>query len=98
MCKYFHSQMFRRPDLNGLKHYESSCLNVVVSAKIADYLDESPAGLSLDKLSQKSGINEDKLGRVLRYLSMKHIFREGECQTSNCAGQGADGALSDSIA
>jgi hypothetical protein len=65
----------------------------VVNAKIADYLDESPAGLSLDKLAQKSAISEDKLGRVMRYLSMKHIFREGECKASNGAGQGADGTL-----
>jgi hypothetical protein len=51
---------------------------VVLTAKIPDLLAEHHDGLSLDDLAKLTGLDKDKLGRVLRYLAAKHIFREGK--------------------
>ena len=47
--------------------------------KIADILQESPSssGLHISDIGKTAGIEEGKLGRVLRLLASKHIFREG---------------------
>jgi len=60
----------------AVAHYDSSCLNVALTAKIADLLAIDREGLSLNELSKKSGMDKSKLGRVLRYLATRHIFRE----------------------
>jgi hypothetical protein len=58
---------------------ELACLRVVMEFKIADILQESPSssGLHISAIGKKAGIEEGKLGRVLRLLASKHIFREG---------------------
>lgn len=58
--------------------YELACLRAVMEFKIADILQESPSssGLHISDIGKKAGIEEGKLGRVLRLLASKHIFRE----------------------
>ncbi|GLB39351.1 putative S-adenosyl-L-methionine-dependent methyltransferase [Lyophyllum shimeji] len=56
--------------------YEPGCLHVVLTFKIPDILQEKPLGMHISELSSKAGINEGKLGRILRLLASKHIFRE----------------------
>jgi DNA-binding IclR family transcriptional regulator len=51
---------------------------VVLTTKIPDLLTEHHNGLSLDELARQTYLDKDKLGRVLRYLAAKHIFREGK--------------------
>lgn len=62
--------------MRAMAHYDSSCLNIALTAKIADLLIGHRDGLSLDELSKTSGVDKDKLGRVLRYLATRHVFRE----------------------
>lgn len=45
--------------------------------KIPDILQGTPAGMSVRELGSKTGLEPAKLGRILRYLATKHIFREG---------------------
>jgi len=56
--------------------YEPACLNVAVTYKFPDILQEQPAGMHISELSKKSGVEERKAGRILRLLASKHIFRE----------------------
>lgn len=51
---------------------------MAVSNKIADILYEHPQGLHINDITKKTGIDSDKLARILRYLATKHVFREGE--------------------
>ena len=53
------------------------CLNVVITFKIADILEEQPEGMHIDEISARSGIDAQKLGRILRLLATRHVFREG---------------------
>ncbi|KIJ46282.1 hypothetical protein M422DRAFT_97995, partial [Sphaerobolus stellatus SS14] len=56
-----------------------SCICTVIDAKVPTHLkDAGEKGLSVDALSEKTGITPAKLSRVLRYLATKHIFREVE--------------------
>ncbi|KIJ46288.1 hypothetical protein M422DRAFT_165428 [Sphaerobolus stellatus SS14] len=51
----------------------------VIDAKVPTHLKNAgEKGLAVEVLSEKTGIAPDKLSRVLRYLSTKHIFREIE--------------------
>ncbi|KAF8815775.1 S-adenosyl-L-methionine-dependent methyltransferase [Phlegmacium glaucopus] len=56
--------------------YEPSCLNVALTYKFSDILQEKPAGMHISEIGQKSGIEARKVGRVFRILASKHIFRE----------------------
>ncbi|KAF5380189.1 hypothetical protein D9615_006186 [Tricholomella constricta] len=56
--------------------YEPGCLHVALTFKVADILELKPPGMHISELSEKAGINGEKLGRVLRLLASKHIFRE----------------------
>ncbi|KAF8164770.1 S-adenosyl-L-methionine-dependent methyltransferase [Crassisporium funariophilum] len=56
--------------------YEPSCLNVAVTFKIPDVLQAKPEGMHISEVAQKTGIDERKVGRILRLLSTKHVFRE----------------------
>ena len=56
---------------------ESAAIQVVSSANIAGHLAGKPKGVHINELSIKSGIDADKLGRILRFLAINHIFREG---------------------
>jgi hypothetical protein len=64
---------FKRP----LQIYEPGCLHVVVTFKSPDILLDQPQGMHISEISKRSGIEQGKLGRILRLLATKHIFREG---------------------
>ncbi|KAJ7178588.1 S-adenosyl-L-methionine-dependent methyltransferase [Mycena crocata] len=55
---------------------EPTCILVASDAKIADHLLDKPEGVHVDELSKKTGVDADKLGRVLRLLVTKHVFAE----------------------
>ncbi|KAJ2932577.1 hypothetical protein H1R20_g4534, partial [Candolleomyces eurysporus] len=52
------------------------CLNVATTFKIADILEEQPEGMHIDDIGARSGIDAQKLGRILRLLATRHVFRE----------------------
>ncbi|KAF6754137.1 S-adenosyl-L-methionine-dependent methyltransferase [Ephemerocybe angulata] len=52
------------------------CLNVVTTFKIADILEERPEGMHVKDLGARVGIDPEKLGRILRLLATRHVFRE----------------------
>ncbi|KAJ7209445.1 S-adenosyl-L-methionine-dependent methyltransferase [Mycena haematopus] len=56
--------------------HEQVCMLVATDSKIADHLLDKPDGLHVDELSQATGIDPGKLGRVLRLLATKHCFTE----------------------
>ncbi|ESK82758.1 S adenosyl L methionine dependent methyltransferase [Moniliophthora roreri MCA 2997] len=56
---------------------ELSCLVIVTKARIADLLVDKPEGMDVKQLAEASGFRDsDKLGRVMRLLAAKHVFRE----------------------
>ena len=60
------------------KFEESGCLQVAIEGRIADLLAEKPDGIHIGELSSRTGIDVDKLGRILRLLASRHIFAESE--------------------
>ena len=46
--------------------------------KIPDVLQEKQDGMHITEIEKKTGINHRKIGRVLRMLASRHIFKEGE--------------------
>ncbi|KAJ6626254.1 S-adenosyl-L-methionine-dependent methyltransferase [Mycena sp. CBHHK59/15] len=61
---------------NAAQVQEPTCLLVAAEAKIADHLLDQPHGLHVDELARRSGIDSDKLVRILRLLATKHCFIE----------------------
>ncbi|PBL03216.1 S-adenosyl-L-methionine-dependent methyltransferase [Armillaria gallica] len=59
-----------------VNHAEPASLLVVTQARIADYLLDKPDGLHVSELARLSGLDESKLGRILRLLVTSHVFRE----------------------
>lgn len=59
-----------------MSFYDVTALEVVLQAKIADILVDHPQGLPVTKLSEISGLNADKLSRILRLLATQHCFVE----------------------
>ncbi|KAG6856202.1 hypothetical protein H0H87_006598 [Tephrocybe sp. NHM501043] len=58
--------------------YEPACLHVVLSAKVPDILQREPSdGVHISEIAKTSGIDQGKIGRILRLLASKHCFREG---------------------
>ncbi|KAK7047266.1 hypothetical protein VNI00_006497 [Paramarasmius palmivorus] len=58
-------------------HAEPSCLLVATKARIADLLVDKPEGVHVAQLAALSGFQDsDKLGRMMRLLATRHIFRE----------------------
>ncbi|ESK82329.1 S-adenosyl-L-methionine-dependent methyltransferase [Moniliophthora roreri MCA 2997] len=56
---------------------EPSCLVIVNNARIADLLVDRPEGMHVKQLAETSGFKDsDKLGRAMRLLAAKHVFRE----------------------
>ncbi|KAF8191304.1 S-adenosyl-L-methionine-dependent methyltransferase [Pholiota molesta] len=55
---------------------EPAGLGVVITAKIADILVRKPEGLPVDHLAKQSGLDSNKLGRIMRMLATKHCFQE----------------------
>jgi hypothetical protein len=60
-----------------LQIYEPGCMHVVATFKIPDILQDQPRGMHISEIAKRSGIEQGKLGRILRLLASKHIFREG---------------------
>ncbi|KZO90320.1 S-adenosyl-L-methionine-dependent methyltransferase [Calocera viscosa TUFC12733] len=56
--------------------FETAALRVAAGACVADHLLDRPEGVHISELSAKCGIAGDKLARILRLLSCKHVFRE----------------------
>lgn len=61
-----------------LQFHDSACLQFVVWMKIPDILGEKPDGVPVDEVATKIGVEKDKVARILRFLSTKHIFKEGK--------------------
>ncbi|KAF9479524.1 S-adenosyl-L-methionine-dependent methyltransferase [Pholiota conissans] len=55
---------------------EPVAFQVVTQAKIADMLIGKPEGLPVEELAKRSGLDPNKLGRILRMLATKHCFQE----------------------
>ncbi|KAG5352358.1 hypothetical protein C0989_002679 [Termitomyces sp. Mn162] len=49
---------------------------------IPDILQDQPSGYHIKEIGEKAGINHEKLGRIMRLLATKHIFRE-DCFANN---------------
>ncbi|KDQ49688.1 hypothetical protein JAAARDRAFT_212075 [Jaapia argillacea MUCL 33604] len=64
------------PGHTMINYEESACLQIVTSAKISDYLLDKPDGLHVSDLSLLSGLEADKLSRVLRRLATVHCYCE----------------------
>ncbi|KAI3600732.1 S-adenosyl-L-methionine-dependent methyl transferase [Moniliophthora roreri] len=57
--------------------HEPACLLLVTDARIADFLVDKPEGMHVKQLAEASGFNDsDKLGRAMRLLATRHVFRE----------------------
>lgn len=53
-------------------------LGIVLRTKIADVLLDEPTGMPVSEISKRTGIEQHKLGRLLRLLCSHHIFKEGK--------------------
>jgi hypothetical protein len=62
-----------------MAHFGPAVMRVAVEARIPDLLVESPQGLSVAKLAEKTSIDSRKLRKVLRALAARHCFHEGAC-------------------
>lgn len=62
--------------INRTQNLDRECLRVALDAKVSDILHNYPEGLHASKISERVGIEEGKLGRVLRLLATKHCFQE----------------------
>ncbi|KAI0090303.1 S-adenosyl-L-methionine-dependent methyltransferase [Irpex rosettiformis] len=56
--------------------FDRTCLEVVVSCKIADLLKDKPDGMHIDQLGKAAGIEPGKSEQIMRYLATSHIFAE----------------------
>jgi hypothetical protein len=57
-------------------HFEPTALLVALDGKIAEILEDKPEGLHIADIAKASGLDQDKLGRILRMLATRHCFRE----------------------
>ncbi|KAF9563367.1 S-adenosyl-L-methionine-dependent methyltransferase [Agrocybe pediades] len=57
-------------------YFEAVCINIALKFKIADLLQEKPEGMHISEIGERTGVEELKIGRVLRLLATKHVFRE----------------------
>ncbi|KAF8194080.1 O-methyltransferase-domain-containing protein [Pholiota molesta] len=55
---------------------EPGCMDVVMAYKIPDILRDQPAGVHVADIAKRTGLEEHRLGRTMRLLATKHIFRE----------------------
>ena len=58
--------------------HEPHCLHVALTLKLPDLLMEQTNGMHIAEIAKKTGVDEDKLGRILRLLASTHVFREGK--------------------
>ncbi|KAF9563370.1 S-adenosyl-L-methionine-dependent methyltransferase [Agrocybe pediades] len=59
-----------------MEFYYHACLSIVLTHKIPDVIHTKPEGMHTSEIEAKSGINAHKIGRVLRMLTSRHIFKE----------------------
>ncbi|KAG5334648.1 hypothetical protein C0989_003267, partial [Termitomyces sp. Mn162] len=59
-----------------VRFFELICLNVVITFKIPDILQEHPLGMHIKEIGEKADVDHQKLGQIMRLLATKHIFRE----------------------
>ncbi|KAI1486903.1 hypothetical protein F5X96DRAFT_673201 [Biscogniauxia mediterranea] len=58
-------------------HLNARCLQMAAELRVADILAEGGSeGVSIDTLSDKLGIEKNKLTRIMRCLASDHIFRQ----------------------
>jgi DNA-binding IclR family transcriptional regulator len=55
---------------------EVSAIDVLLKGGIADIVTTSEEGTSVDEIAKKTGMNPDKLVRVLRLLTAMDLFTE----------------------
>ncbi|KAG6875636.1 hypothetical protein C0993_008221, partial [Termitomyces sp. T159_Od127] len=60
----------------AMQFYEPVCLRIVITFEIPDILQEQPLGMHIKEIGKRAGVNHEKLGRIMRLLVTKHIFRE----------------------
>lgn len=53
--------------------------DVAYLCRVANLLQNKPEGVHVDDLAKQSGLDADKIGRVLRMLATRHFFKEGQC-------------------
>ncbi|KIK71511.1 hypothetical protein GYMLUDRAFT_147667 [Collybiopsis luxurians FD-317 M1] len=59
-------------------HYYTAALRVCLNLNIVEIIREGDAeGMHVQKIAEKCAIDEGKLERILRLLSLRHVFREG---------------------
>ncbi|KAH8798422.1 S-adenosyl-L-methionine-dependent methyltransferase [Flagelloscypha sp. PMI_526] len=61
---------------NRASSSESNCLRIAVRYKIADKLVAYPEGCHISDLAADTGLDERKLGHVMRLLATRNCFRE----------------------
>ncbi|KAH6915508.1 O-methyltransferase-domain-containing protein [Coprinopsis sp. MPI-PUGE-AT-0042] len=59
-----------------LEIYCPPCLNAALEFKVADALLDKPNGMHIADLAASVKVDADKLGRILRLLATRHMFRE----------------------
>jgi len=52
-------------------------VHAAITLKIPDILLGKPDGMHISEIGKETGVDAEKLGRILRLLASKHIFREG---------------------
>jgi hypothetical protein len=63
-------------DIPLSKMLEPGCMDVIMAYKIPDILRDQQAGVHIADIAKRTGLEEHRLGRIMRLLATKHIFRE----------------------
>ena len=66
------------PFIQFAQHHDSVCVDIAHRKGVADVLDKHPKGLHVNELSKVIGIEKTKLARILRLLTSKGLFKEGD--------------------
>lgn len=52
-------------------------MDIVIKHNIAGLLQEQPEkGFHVSDIAQRTGLNQNKIERIMRLLATKHVFRE----------------------
>ncbi|TFY66484.1 hypothetical protein EVG20_g4602 [Dentipellis fragilis] len=58
-------------------HYRSAAVRACLESNVTEILREAgPQGLHIRDITAKNGQDPNKLGRLLRYLALNHVYRE----------------------
>jgi len=60
------------------QYYYPTCINIALTYKIPDILQDKPEGMNISEIGEKTGIHPRKVARILRMLASRHIFKEGK--------------------